>query len=443
MRRTKQQIETFGFHLLLLLTFGLAGWLSHHYHQVWDWTETGRNSLHPASQHVLTRLDAPLKITSFSPENAAFRQQILDVIERYRRFQPQIEFEFINPSLEPELTRTLGIQVSGELRLEYKGRSENLRTLTEEQITNTIQRLLLQGSRWLISLKGHGERKLTGRANHDLGDYGGELERRGYRLQTLDLTETQKLPENTSLLMITAPQSGYLPGETETIQRYLESGGNLLWLIDPGEETGLDAVAQSLGIEVLPGVVVDPNAAKLGLENPTFVLVPSYPDHPAASSFELLTLYPQAAALDIQSRGEWQATPLLTTLPRTWNEMGPIRGEVSRNPEQGERKGPLVLGYALSRQHNDRQQRVVVVGDGDFLSNTFIGNGGNLQLGLNLAHWLTRDEALIDIPARTGSDLSLELTRSESAIIGLGFLLVLPLTLFTTGTLIWWRRRRR
>jgi ABC-type uncharacterized transport system involved in gliding motility auxiliary subunit len=83
-----------------------------------------------------------------------------------------------------------------------------------------------------------------------------------------------------------------------------------------------------------------------------------------------------------------------------------------------------------------------VVGDGDFLSNSYLGNGGNLDLGLNLVRWLSGDDNLLDIPARTAPDSRLELSRTAGAAIGLGFLFILPLLLIATGLLIWWRRRR-
>ena len=54
-------------------------------------------------------------------------------------------------------------------------------------------------------------------------------------------------------------------------------------------------------------------------------------------------------------------------------------------------RGPLDLGFALSRlspRPDRREQRAVVIGDGDFLSNRFLGNGGNRELGQRVFNWL-------------------------------------------------------
>lgn len=441
-RRLGQRLEGLLFYLLLATAIGLAGWLSQRYQAVFDWSDRARNSLTSASQQLLERLEAPLLIRSFAPDNPQLRQRIRAVIEPYQRLRADITLEFINPSLQPELTRELGIRRSGELHLSYQGRSENLSILNEQQISNSIQRLIQQGQRWIATVEGHGERRLNGRANHDLGDFGAALRRKGYRIQPLQLTEQPAIPRNTALLVIAGPRVDYLPGELAVIRDYLDRGGNLLWLTDPGSQHGLPELFADLELEILPGTVVDANAAKLGLDNPAIALVTRFPDHPATNRFQLVTLYPFAAALKANPADGWQATPLLRTQPGSWNETSDLVGELQRDADRGEEPGPLTLGYAFSRQLGHGAQRLMVLGDGDFLSNSYLGNGGNLDLGLNLVRWLSGDDNLLDIPARTAPDTRLDLDPVTGGAIGLGFLFVLPLLLIATGLVIWWRRRR-
>ncbi len=438
----RQRLEGLLFYLLLLIAVGLCGWLSQRYQTVFDWSDRARNSLSEASQQLLTRLEAPLQIRSFAPNNPSLRQRIAAVIEPYQRLRPDITLEFIDPSQQPELTREAGIRRAGELQIRYQGRDENLSILNEQQISNSIQRLIQQGQRWIAALDGHGERRLDGKANHDLGDFGAQLQRKGYRIQSLPLSEQQAIPRNTSLLLLAGPRVDYLPGELTAIRHYLEQGGNLLWLTDPGPQYAIPTLLQDLGLTILPGTVVDANAAGLGLDNPAIALVTRFPDHPATQQFKLVTLYPFAAALKADPTADWQATPLLQTQAGSWNETSPLTGELQRDAAQGEESGPLTLGYAFSRHLDSKTQRVIVVGDGDFLSNSYLGNGGNLDLGLNLVRWLSSDDNLLNIPARTATDTRLDLSRTAGAVIGFGFLLILPLLLIATGLLIRWRRHR-
>lgn len=440
--RLKRRLHSQLFYLLLAIATLLAGWLLQRHALIWDWSDTARNSLSATSRSLLERLDDRLKITSFAPENPQLRQQIGEFIGRYQRASSNIDFDFVDPARHPALMRELGIHVSGELRLEYSGRSENLDRIDEQSISNAIQRLLLQNERWILVVEGHGERRFDRQANHDLGQFGAELLKKGFRVQPADLGAQQGIADNTSLLVIAGPETGYLPGETRLIVDYVERGGNLLWLLDPeGMHSTLQPLADLIGLKLLPGTIVDASGASFGLQDPALALVATYPDHPATRKLESLTLYPHAAALQAAPSGDWQLTQLLQTQARSWNETGPIRGEIERNQESGEQAGPLTIGLAYSRQQHQKAQRMMVVGDGDFLSNTYLGNGGNLNLGLSLIRWLTEEESLIDIPARPAGDTQLNLTPFSGIMIALIFLVLLPLLFMLTGLAIWWHRR--
>ena len=58
-------------------------------------------------------------------------------------------------------------------------------------------------------------------------------------------------------------------------------------------------------------------------------------------------------------------------------------------------------------------------------------------------NWLAYDDRFITIPVKTSADLNIELTPTAKAIIAFGFLILLPLLLGGTGTVIWLRRRKR
>lgn len=118
---------------------------------------------------------------------------------------------------------------------------------------------------------------------------------------------------------------------------------------------------------------------------------------------------------------------------------------IAYDADKGEIPGPLDIGVALSRlspSPDKSEQRVIVIGDGDFLSNAFLGNGGNREFGQRVFDWLLQDDALIQIPDKGAPDRQLHLSQTELGVIGLGFLAGLPLVLAFVGSLIWWRRRR-
>lgn len=446
------RLQRYSFTLLFLGAVGLLAWLSTQYVYQLDWTAGGRNSLSADSVRLLDTLDGPVIVTAFARENPALRSQVREVIARYQRRKPDIELAFVNPDAEPERVRELGVTMDGELRIAYQGRSERVQELSEQAITNALLRTARQGERWITFLAGHGERDPHGQANHDLGNFGGELERKGLKVQTLNLTRNPQIPDNLSLLVIAGPQVDLLPGEVELIRGYLDAGGNLLWLTDPGAPAGLDPLAEYLGIGHLPGIIVDATTQLFGIQNPDFVLVPEYPPHPVTREMRLLTLFPRSVALEWDRRPDWNGKPLLSSLERAWTESGELVGDIRFDAGGDEVPGPLDIAFALTRTQDGedgdstdsgREQRVIVVGDGDFLSNAYLGNGGNLDLGLNMVHWLSHDDSFIAIRAKAAPDQSLNLSSTAQAAIGIGFLFGVPVLLLGAGLVIWLRRRKR
>ena len=445
------RLQRYSFTVLFLAAIGLLAWLSTQYVQQADWTAGGRNSLSEDSARLLDTLTEPVVITSYARENEALRNQVRELVARYQRHKAEVELHFVNPDAEPERMRELGITMDGELRVVYQGRSERVQELTEQAITNALLRTARQGERWISFLSGHGERDPNGQANHDLGNFGAELERKGIKARALNLAQNPQIPENTSLLVIASPQVDLLSGEVDLVRDYLDQGGNLLWLTDPGRPAGMERIAEYLGVEFLPGVIVDATTQLFGIQNPDFALVPEYPAHPVTREMRTLTLFPGAVALEWNRAGDWEGQPLLSTVSRAWTETGPLSGEIRFDTGGGERAGPLDLGFVFKRareaadgeQIEAREQRVILVGDGDFLSNAYLGNGGNLDLGLNMLEWLGHDDDFIAIRAKAAPDQSLNLSSTLQAVIGLGFLFGLPSALLGIGLFIWLRRRKR
>jgi ABC-type uncharacterized transport system involved in gliding motility auxiliary subunit len=442
MAKLASRIHELLFHLLMIALLVLLAWLSGRYAQQWDWTRHASNSLNPISIGILERLPGPLEVIAYTPENASLRDNIRRFISRYQAVKADIQLHFVDPLRQPDEARRQGISLSGELLLRYSGREERIQQLSEEQFSNALLRLGHSSSHWVAGLSGHGERDLLGKANHDWGDFGAALRQQGYQVVGLDLATSPNPPDNTALLVIASPQRPFLPGEIERLEAYLTRGGNLLLLSDPDNPVAAELIKTLTGIEQRPGTIVDANVRELGIDNPAVALVPRYPDHPATRQFTLLSLFPQAAALAKPSESPWQMEPLLQTLARSWNETGDLTGEIERNPLKGEEAGPLVIGYALTRQQADNEQRILVIGDSDFLANSFLDNAGNRDLGLSLIRWLTGDDRMIGIPAAEADDRELHLSKPAIAVIALGSLILLPILLLMTGILRSWRRNR-
>jgi ABC-type uncharacterized transport system involved in gliding motility auxiliary subunit len=435
--------------LALLCIFGSLAWLSTRYSAETDITRNSSNSLSQASQKLLASLPDKIQLTAYIKKDPSLRSQIAQLVARYKRHKTDLALTFIDPDSQPEKTRELNIDAAGVIIVEYQGRSEKLNFLDESSLTNALLQLANADERWVTFLTGHGERAPDGIANFDLGQFGKELERRKIKAQALDLATMPDIPGNSALLVLTAPAVPLLPAELELIKRYIRQGGNLLLLTDPGNHH-LDAIEQLLGLRQLPGTLVDSKSTLYGINDPSFVLASDYLPHPITQGFQTITVYPVAAALEIGEETDFIPAELLKSAAQSWTETGPIAGKIVFDADGDEKQGPLPFAYALTRPSTSSgqagkpaEQRIVVVGDGDFLSNAYLGNVGNLDMGLRMINWLIHDDRFIDIPAKIATDKSLQLSQMSVAIIGFGFLVVIPLLLMGTGFYIWRKRKQR
>ena len=327
-----------------------------------------------------------------------------------------------------------------------------MQSITEQEITNALQRLARGAERWIAFIEGHGERNPLGKANHDLQEWGRQLQNKGFTVQPINLAEIQSIPVSTRVLVIAGPSVKLLPGELDLIATYIESGGNLLWLVDPGDQHGLETIADKLDIKIEPGLIIDFAGRLIGLDDPSIVMqTPSLnPPHPAINNFDLTTFFPTATVISSKNESNWVSSPLISTGDHTWLETGKLEGEVNFD-EGKDMAGPLTLGISLertllieeeNRQYN-RDQRIIVIGDGDFLSNTYVANAGNMEFGTRIMNWLSFDDDLISIPTTTAADSQLQLSTFATGLIAFGFLIILPLALGATGVSIWWFRRKQ
>lgn len=460
--RRQLRIQAWTFIILFLTVIGLLGWLSTRYNKELDWTATGRNTLSKASDAVLDKLKAPVTITSYASggETGPVHSRVRELIKRYQKDSDKIKLQFVDPMTNPDKTRKLGIRTDGEMVVDYQGRTEHVSKFAEQDLTNALQRLLRNAERKIVFITGHGERNPEGRANADLSRFFGAVKSKGFQVSTLNLTTSLVIPPDTSVLVIASPQLDYLPGEITAIKRYVDHGGNLWWMQEPGSNAHLKALADDLHISFMNGVIVDLEIRLLGVNDPT-IIMGQYLPHPITKNFNVLTLFPRVTGINYKDTDDWKITPFLESVNRSWLETGELKGTIRYDAGMDVR-GPVKFAIAMTRKvntdqqddqakdknkkpakENSRTQRVVVMGDGDFVSNTYLGNQGNQEMGENILNWLTHDDKFINIPEPKAPGSHLAVKQDTMITLGILYLAVIPLILIGGGVFIWLRRRKR
>ncbi len=432
-------------YLLLAVAAGALGFLSTRATHAWDWSSQARASIAPPSIALLRALHGPLTVTSYVGAGSALRGEIAGFIARYQRYKSDLHLHFVDPTLDPAAARAAGITVDGELVLRYGTRTLHLTQLSDQSFTDALARLARGGTQLVAFISGDGERSADGRANADLGNFMAQLAAQGVQAVPVNLAQVPTIPQNAALVVLASPLARLAPAAVQKLVDWLQQGGNLLWLSDPGSnDLGLAPLQKELGIVQLPGEIIDPSGAVAGLADARMVLEGRYPPSTLTRDFHLDTLFPGVVAL-ARSGDNWQYTPILASSPQSYSAPLGSAAIPAYDAAAGDLRGPLDFGFALSRLSANPlhlQQRVVVIGDGDFISNAFLGNGGNAALGTRVFDWLLGDDTLVKLPPRGAPDNQLQIGQRGLNALGVA-LVALPLLLLAIALALWLRRQRR
>jgi ABC-type uncharacterized transport system involved in gliding motility auxiliary subunit len=448
-------IQNSFFVVLFIALIFLLGFLANQYKFSKDITQANRNTLTTGSINVLKQMQGPITLTVFASEDDVnngdtFRQGIINFMARYQRTKPDINVKFISPIKEPKLAQENGIKEDGEVVVEYQKRSEHIKPpFAEQEMTNLFMRLSRTSQRAVMYLDGHGERNLIGLKNNDVGEFGKQLESKGLKFANLNLTIESEVPLNGSMLVIASPQKIISPVEAKKIKKFLESGGNLLWLLDDNNFRGLDEIAAYLGLSVSSGQVIDP-AEKVEGVNENIASASSYGEHAITRNFMLGTRFSNAHEVNAKGTLDngWEVSKLIEVSPNGWLESSQVMTNQKPTFDKSKDKaGPINIAVALQRVYGKKGQRVVVVGNGNFLSNTFITNGGNLDLGINMINWLSGDDNLISIQPMPLKDVNVTIPDNQMSFIIAwtvfhSFEYFIPIGFFVLGILFWFKRRK-
>ena len=432
---------------LLLLVIGVCAWITQQHHWVFDWSRDNRNTLTDTSRLVLEQIDQPMQITVLARNSATERQRFRRAIEKYQKYKSDIDLHFLDSDTELDQANELHLYNAGQLRIEYKSRYEIVDQLNERGVTNALQRLSRDSKSWVVFLSGHGERDPFNENNQGYSTLKETLETGGIEVQDINLLETTTIPDNISVLVIAAPQAELLEGEEKLIIEFVDRGGNLLWLHEPGRNEQLSLLAKKLGVTWRDGTIIDANQqlrSILGIQHPAVVTVIEYQEHAITKNLNHQTLYPFAVGIEANSELDWIVQPLFYSLPRAWSETNLLSGDnVVFNSEDGDTAGPLLMATALTRISEKKAvQRIVIIGDSDFMANSYIGHGENLKLSVSILQWLANEDERISLVPYQPPDISIEFSNVAIASLASGYLLIVPLGVIFIGIFIGIRRRK-
>lgn len=438
------------FYGLIMCVAGMIAWLSTQYVKTVDVSYGQRNTLTAATQSLLKSVKQPISFVAYlSGDKTKLHDGMRKLVAKYQQFKPDTTLEIVDPNLNPERAKADQVLAEGRVILKLGEHSEKLRAVDENTVANMIQRMLRNTIPRVIVLEGHQERSIFDDGSSGMSKLRERLSERGFRLQPHNILKTKSIPQDSSFVFIASPLQDFLQTEVDVLLDYIKLGGNILWLTEPSTLGGLSALKTEFGLNIIDGTLLSANQSlqeMLGIKHPAVIPVIQF-SHPLLKDMVSPALFPFATVVesDTETSTNWKHTQLLSSGESSWLETGKLSGEVQPDYTTGDLPGPLSFAMSLTREGKEKQQRVVVIGDSDFLLNQFIGaaGGGNLRLSNKLFDWLSNGDQLLKIKPSRAPDTVLAMPSKSLTYLALTFLIGIPTLLVLIGTLIWWVRKRR
>ncbi len=409
----------------------------------WDLTPDRRFTLSEQTRKVLRVLEHEVSATAFFAEGTAEHLRVKQLLGDYRDESARFTVTLVDPDRSPALARQYGIREYGTTVFESLEQSFRTTELSEEALTNALVRVSREGEKTVYFLAGHGEHALGDTQRGGYSAVAKALEEQGFGVQELVLLRDGTVPEGCDVLVVGGPTKPLLEQELEALRSYLNRGGQLVLLLDPETETGLEALTAEWGAVLRPDVVVDPMSRLFGGSYTTPILT-DYPAHELTRGFALATFLPLARSIElVEAAPEGIAAyPLARTTPQSWGETDLNNSEASFDPT-ADFKGPLTAAALLERTAgaDGVGARILLVGDSDFADNGNFNLSGNGDLFVSALSYLAQEEDLVAIRPRDTKPSPLVLTRAQGATLLYSSVVLAPLVLMLSGLMIWWKRK--
>jgi gliding motility-associatede transport system auxiliary component len=418
-----------------------------------------------------------VRVTYFYNGQDATGRRMRDVLEVMGKRNALLEVKTVDPDRQPAVAQAYGLRLSNAAVLEAEGRKIIVQTTDEAEVAIGIQRVLREKVITACFLEGHNElpmdnfefhthvegvaghshndasSKLVQTAGHGIGRLRRALEAQGYETRKVILATAPAVPEQCQVLLIANPRTTFLPAESAALEAYLDRGGSLFVMFDLGfvMEPRLAALIEKLGVRMPQEAVVDPLSHYA--VDAEMVAVTAYEHNPITRSSSM-TFYPGIRPLQaVQPAPGVNVVPLFSSSRDSYTRtVEPVGVREAGNAErtnartQPSTPGSRLLAIAAEGQlpgapADAPKLRAIVIGDGDFASNSFLPYLSNSDFAMSAVRWLVREERSTAVATRIPVPPMILLSGGQMKAIFLLIEVLLPLAVIALGAAVRWRRR--
>ncbi|MET0262214.1 MAG: GldG family protein [Rariglobus sp.] len=468
--------------VLFITLFAGLNYLAVNYAWRFDLTKNRAHSLSPETRSYLKNLNQPVRIVvtlTENSDNADVAQAYRDVSGLLREYvfatagneRGKITVDFIDVFQRRRDAEALGIEqpntilviAGGNPRLVkldelYNVQNQEKKAFRGEQaFTAAILDVSSPTKKKIYFLTGHGEMALDDVSpERGLSSLEAELTSRNFAVDSLDLAQSPRIPDDAATIVIAGPQGRFDAIEQELLRQYLANrAGRLLVLTAPGYPTGLDDLFYEWGVLVDDVLVYDRSAA--GQSETGDLILPALAEHPVTQSllnYKIpLRVGPSRSVRPDPGRTldtNLEVTPLVATSEQAWGERNYRERAVPVYNPGVDLPGRVTIVTASERKTTARTNlptfslpsgRVITYGSADWIANGRLGVIGNLTFFMSAINWTTDRDTDLNVPARPIAKFQLALTREQLQRLRYSLIFALPGLAALLGAVVYWTRR--
>ncbi|WP_127131084.1 ABC transporter permease subunit [Pseudoflavitalea rhizosphaerae] len=482
-----------------------------------DATARKINTIHERTQDIINKMDGPMEIILYTnllgdglgralPESR--NHYIWDFWERYFRFKPDIKYSYAmyydvadnntrifktypNKTLKEiaqENTNFRGYKLDrwmepAEIRkkidlkdeyyrvvmqVKYNGRTAFLRTFNDNQfwpdeeiIAATFKKLLIGEGPKVYFSTGSLERSIHKTGEREYYSHALAKNNRralinlAFQFDTVSLDQ-RDVPKDATLLVLADPKVELSPVKLRRLEKYVNDGGDLFALTEPGKQAVMNPVIQQLGARYMDGTLVEITKDEMPHMIKPYI-TPAFSMKSEESAMFAVRrkmieadtsrrLLPGAAGIAVNDSAGFQINHLLVTTKgrNTWAKVGKLvvdsAAPVFSTATGDYKMDTFSTAVSLNRKINNRAQRIVLAGDADWMSTH--RNGGD-YISRTIYSWIDNNRFPVYTPRPAPEDNLLTVSVGGTSAMKTIFRWIIPAAVLALAIVLLIRRKRQ
>lgn len=427
-----------------------------------DITENKIFSISQQSIDLLKSLEKDVEIFILSPENSYTNLTVTEIIDQYVRngngkiIGPRyVDLDkdptFISKNFDPD--RVAGINAGDiivrcgknlrvlnnsdfmEISYDYYGGASVTGLKVEQAFTSAIKSVTAEKVNTVYFVSGHGEYGVD-----DLSQIKSSLSLNNYEIK--ETTLTAPVPEDADVLFFPSPTNDLLGSELENLKRYLENGGDAIFLFDVQgslqDLSNFNEVFSAYNLQLNYDLVNEFTQANYLKENWMIRPMVYMSDVTKNLNPDQLFIYlPMSRSVSVLNVKKQNLEVSLL--------FGTTDNSTSIDLNAGiQRFGPFYLG-ALSQLEigSANHSRIALIGNCTFITDEYtseLGSNGSRYI-ISILNWMQERKDEVMIPAKSIETPPLNMTQQSRILVFILLIAVIPIIIIGTGLFVWIRRK--